>query len=137
MLLLLKHAAYFFQGVLLLIRLVKQIWLVMLVVFTIGLSSVSVASASTMHLVMPFEKTNPHCLEMTKPSASHSLHKTDHHQDQNLVQPDCVSDSTQHSPDCLDCGTPGCQSLMTSLPIAAPELSVPDHGYPEKTLLPA
>ena len=77
-----------------LIRLVKQIWLVMLVVFAIGWSSVSVASANTMHLVMPSEKTNPHCLEMTKPSASHSLHKTDHPQDQELIQPDCVSDSS-------------------------------------------
>ncbi len=120
-----------------LIRLVKQIWLVMLVVFAIGWSSVSVASANTMHLVMPSEKTNPHCLEMKKPSASHSLHETDHHQDQNLVQSDCISDSTQHSPDCLDCGTTACQSLITSLPIAAPELSVPDRSYPEKTLLPA
>ncbi|WP_313564633.1 hypothetical protein [Acinetobacter sp.] len=120
-----------------LIRLVKQIWLVMLVVFAIGWSSVSVASANTMHLVIPSEKTNPHCLEMTKPSASHSLHKTDHHQDQELIQPDCVSDSTQQSSDCLDCGTMACQNLVTSLPITTPELSVPDHGYPEKTLLPA
>jgi len=116
----------------LLIRLVKQIWLVMLVVFAIGWSSVSVASANTMHLVMPSEKTNPHCLEMTKPSASHSLHKIDHHQDQELIQPDCVSDSTQQSSDCLDCGTMACQNLVTSLPITTPELSVPDHGYPEK-----
>lgn len=98
-----------------LIRLVKQIWLVMLVVFAIGWSSVSVASANTMHLVMPSEKTNPHCLEMTKPSASHSLHKTDPHQDQELIQPDCVSDSTQQSSDCLDCGTMACQNLVTSL----------------------
>ena len=30
-----------------------------------------------------------------------------------------------------------CQNLVTSLPITTPELSVPDHGYPEKTLLPA
>lgn len=119
-----------------LIRLVKQIWLVMLMVFAIGWSSVSVASANTMHLVMSTEKMSSHCLEMKKPNASHSLHETDHHQDQNL-QPDCISDSTQHSPDCLDCGTTACQSLITSLPIAAPELSVPDHGYPEKTLLPA
>lgn len=70
----------------------------MLVVFAIGWSSVSVASANTMHLVMPSEKTNPHC---------------------------------------LDCGTMACQNLVTSLPITTPELSVPDHGYPEKTLLPA
>lgn len=119
-----------------LIRLVKQIWLVMLVVFAIGWSSVSVASANTMHLVMPSEKTNPHCLEMKKPTASHSLYETDHHQDQNLVQSDCISDSTQHSPDCLDCGTTACQNLVTSLPIAAPELSVPDRSYPEKIVFP-
>lgn len=120
-----------------LIRLVKQIWLVMLVVFAIGWSSVSVASANTMHLVMSTEKMSSHCLEMKKLTASHSLHETDHHQDQNLVQPDCVSDNIQQSSDCLDCGTMACQNLVTSLPIATPELSVPDHGYSEKTLLPA
>ncbi|MCO8079358.1 hypothetical protein [Acinetobacter lwoffii] len=120
-----------------LIRLVKQIWLVMLVVFAIGWSSVSVASATTMHLVISTEKMSSHCLEMTKPSASHSLHKTDHHQDQELIQPNCVSDSTQQSSDCLDCGTTACQSLITSLPIAAPELSVPDRSYPEKIRLSA
>ncbi|MCO8097353.1 hypothetical protein NI462_09205 [Acinetobacter lwoffii] len=120
-----------------LIRLVKQVWLVMLVVFAIGWSSVSVASANTMHLVMSTEKMSSHCLEMKKPTASHSLHKTDHHQDQNLIQPDCVSDNIQQSSDCLDCGTMACQNLVTSLPIATPELSMPDHGYSEKTLLPA
>lgn len=109
----------------------------MLVVFTIGWSSVSVASANTMHLVMPSDHMSSPCLEMTKPSASHLLHKTDHHQDQNLVQPDCVSDNILQSSDCLDCGTMACQNLVTSLPIATPELSVPDHGYSEKTLLPA
>ena len=95
------------------------------------------ASATTMHLVMSTEKMSSHCLEMAKPTASHSLHETDYHQDQNLVQPDCVSDGTQQSSDCLDCGTMACQNLVTSLPIATPELSVPDYGYPEKTLLPA
>ncbi|WP_266100011.1 hypothetical protein [Acinetobacter sp. WY4] len=33
-------------------------------VFTIGWSSVSVASANTMHLVMSTEKMSSHCLEM-------------------------------------------------------------------------
>jgi hypothetical protein len=135
MLLLLKHAAYF-SGCNLLTQLVKQIWLVMLMVFAIGWSSVSVASASSMHLVMATEKNGNHCLEMQKPAASHAMHAPDH-PDHHPVQQDCLSDSTQHLPDCPDCSTTGCQSLTSSLPIAAPELNWPDPAYPELTHLPA
>ncbi|ENW25484.1 hypothetical protein F925_00828 [Acinetobacter lwoffii NCTC 5866 = CIP 64.10 = NIPH 512] len=118
-------------------RLVKQIWLVMLMVFAIGWSSVSVASATTMHLVMSSEQMSSHCLDMVKASTSHAMHESAHNSDQDLTQADCFPDMPQHSPDCLDCGTTACQSLITSLPIAAPELSVPDRSYPEKFRLSA
>ncbi|WP_216935801.1 hypothetical protein [Acinetobacter sp. BY484] len=120
-------------------QLVKQIWLVMLMVFAIGWSSVSVASAKTMHLLMPAEQINSHCLEMAKATVSHAQHESVHHQNPESVQAGCISDMVKHSQaqDCLDCSASACQSLITSLPIAAPELNLPDHGYPEKTLLPA
>src|SRR5690606_27114212 len=78
-----------------------------------------------------------HCLDMVKASTSHAMHESAHNSDQDLTQADCFPDMPQHSPDCLDCGTTACQSLITSLPIAAPELSVPDRSYPEKFRLSA
>lgn len=126
MLLLLKHAA-FFSGWTLLTRLVKQIWLVMLMVFAIGWSSVSVASATTMHLVMSSEQMSSHCLDMVKASTSHAMHESAHNSDQDLTQADCFPDMPQHSQDCLDCSTMACQSQMSGLQISAPELTVFDH----------
>lgn len=125
-----------FSGWTLLTRLVKQIWLVMLMVFAIGWSSVSVASATTMHLVMSSEQMSSHCLDMVKASTSHAMHESAHNSDQDLTQADCFPDTPQHSQDCLDCSTMACQSQMSGLQISVPELTVFDHHSLERTLLP-
>ena len=111
-------------------RFVKQLWLMLLMVFAIGWSGVSVASTKTMHLILPAETTT-HTIPMT---ANHEFLDSAH-ESQAFASSHCDSGIATHQ-DCLDCGYSACQSLITGLNMHPPELHSFNIQFAEKTALP-
>lgn len=118
-------------------QLLKQIWFVVLMVFAIGWSGMSVASARTMHLQMPAEQFSTHCQKiaetghlpapphMAMPGMAHELPQ----------QPDCPSELKSHADDgCPDCHSTSCHSLGSWMEVEIPGLSLPQKtSFTEKT----
>ena len=117
--------------------LIKQLWLVVLMVFVIGWSGVSVASAKSMHLDTTSQQMSVHCQEMAKVGNSHPKHQAEHSSPHDLSQKmECPSDLNKLKDDCPDCIYTSCHSLISWIDVEIPELALPETHTHETILLP-
>ena len=113
----------------------KPVWLICLMVFTIGWSSVSVASIKSMNLPMQSanQQMSAHCQKMNQPHSSAQMqHMKVRAENQQPALPTCISVSDmghmQHH-HCADCGSVLCQPLVFGLAVQPFALVMPPIEY--------
>lgn len=114
----------------------KQIWFVTLMVFAVGWSSMSVASAKTMHLETSAKQMSSHCQEMAEIEKLHSQHQAMHGSAHDMSQDmDCHSDLNEQKDDCPDCIYSSCHSLSSWIDVEISKLTLPEIHALETTFI--
>lgn len=117
-------------------QLFKQIWFVMLMVFAVGWSGMSVASVKTMHLETSAKQMSSHCQEMAKIEKLHSQHQAMHGSAHDMSQDmDCHSDLNEHKDDCPDCIYSSCHNLSGWIDVEISKLTLPEIHALETTFI--
>ncbi|GAA5555561.1 hypothetical protein Asch01_00251 [Acinetobacter schindleri] len=92
-------------------RFFQQVWFILLMVFTIGWGTMSVASANAMHLIQMQQQP---CAEQMIHVDQHVTHMAAiEHGMHTLAAQHCDNPASSQQHECLDCSFSACQSMMS------------------------
>ena len=115
--------------------LIKQAWFTLLMVFAIGCSTLSVASAKTMHVSLaPSESISAPCHH----SLSEPRNEIHHHDLSMTSNPSDHCKSIEHHDEaCIDCSFSACQSMLSWIDLQSPQLGIITHTFLDETQIPS